>query len=151
MKNFLSKNKIIIILLLLIVEGLFLRTYHLAEWLHFQLDQSRDAFLIKDIVEKGIGDLPLLGPRAGGSFLRLGPAYYYLMYLLALIVRSTHPVVFVLPEILGSIAFVPMFYLLAKKLFTQNWSLILTALAVNSTFLVTYDRFSWNPNLLPLF
>lgn len=151
MKNFLIKNKVLIIILILILEGLFFRTFHLADWLHFQLDQSRDSFLIKEVAEKGIGDLPLLGPRAGGSFLRLGPAYYYLMYLFVIVTRSFHPVVFTLPEILGSIAFVPMFYLLARRLFTQNWSLILTALAVNSTFLITYDRFSWNPNLLPLF
>ena len=151
MKNFLIKNKIIIIILVLIAEGLFLRLYNLTEWLHFQLDQSRDAFLIKEVMEKGIGELPLLGPRAGGSFLRLGPAYYYLMYFLAKISSSTHPIIFVLPEILGSIAFVPMFYLLVRRLFTKNWSLILTVLAVNSTFLITYDRFSWNPNLMPLF
>lgn len=151
MKFFLVKNKVAIIIILLVLEGLFLRTFHLADWLHFQLDQSRDAFLIKDIIEKGIGELPLLGPRAGGSFLRLGPAYYYLMYFFALITKSTHPVIFVLPEILGSIAFAPMFYLLARRLFTSNWSLALTCLAVNSTFLITYDRFSWNPNLLPLF
>lgn len=152
--NFLSilqRHKVLIIILIIIAWGLFLRLFHLTDWLHFQLDQSRDAFLIKDVVEKGVGELPLLGPRAGGSFLRLGPAYYYLMYLLALIAGSSHPIVFVLPEILGSIAFVPMFYLLARRLFTQNWSLILTALAVNSTFLITYDRFSWNPNLMPLF
>ena len=151
MKEFLKKNKVTIIILLIIAEGLFLRLFNLIDWLHFQLDQSRDAFLIKEVYEKGIENLPLLGPRAGGSFLRLGPAYYYLMYLLVLITRSTHPVIFVLPEILCSIAFVPMFYLLAKRLFNTNWSLILTALAVNSTFLITYDRFSWNPNLMPLF
>jgi len=151
MKNFLIKNKAIIIILILILEGLFFRTFHLVDWLHFQLDQSRDAFLIKEVVQKGIGDLPLLGPRAGGSFLRLGPAYYYMMYVFALLARSFHPVVYVLPVILGSIAFVPLFYRLARRLFNENWSLTLTALAVNSTFLITYDRFSWNPNLLPLF
>ena len=151
MKDFLIKNKVLIIIVFLILEGLFLRTFHLVDWLHFQLDQSRDSFLIKEVVQKGIGDLPLLGPRAGGSLLRLGPFYYYLMYLMVLVTRSFHPVVYALPETLASIAFVPLFYLLARRLFNENWSLILTALAVNSTFLITYDRFSWNPNLLPLF
>jgi len=151
MKNFFIKNKIAIAIIAIVAVSFFLRTYHLADWLHFQLDQSRDAFLIKDVTEKGISELPLLGPRAGGSFLRLGPAYYYLMYLLAEIAKSVHPVVFVLPEIIASIAFVPIFYLLSRRLFNKNWSLALTFLAVNSTFLVTYDRFSWNPNLLPLF
>jgi len=147
----LTKNKALIIILFIIAWGLFLRLFHLADWLHFQLDQARDAYLIKDIMEKGIGELPLLGPRAGGSFLRLGPAYYYLTYLLAKIAGSAHPIVFVLPELLASVAFVPMFYLLARRLFTRNWSFVLTVLAVNSTFLITYDRFSWNPNLMPLF
>jgi hypothetical protein len=147
----LGKYKVPIALLAITVISLFLRAYHLSDWLHFQLDQARDAYLIKDIIEKGLGELPLLGPRAGGSFLRLGPFYYYLMYLLALAARSVHPAVFVLPEILASVAFIPMFYLLARRLLNQNWSLILTALAANSTFLITYDRFSWNPNLMPLF
>lgn len=151
MKSFFIKHKVSILIFLIIAEGLFLRTYHLTDWLHFQLDQSRDAFLIKDIIEKGPGELPLLGPRAGGSFLRLGPAYYYIMYVLTLLAHLSHPVVFVLPEILGSVVFVPLFYLLSRRLFEESWSLILTALAINSTFLVTYDRFSWNPNLLPLF
>lgn len=151
MKNFFYKNKITLAIIAIIAVSLFLRTYHLIDWLHFQLDQSRDSFLIKEVFQKGIADLPLLGPRAGGSFLRLGPAYYYMMYLFVLITRSFHPIVFVLPVIIGSIAFVPVFYLLARRLFDQKWSLILTFLAVSSTFLITYDRFSWNPNLLPLF
>lgn len=151
MKNFITKNKITIAIVILIAISLFLRTYHLADWLHFQLDQSRDSFLIKDVVQRGIAELPLLGPRAGGSFLRLGPAYYYIMYLFVLVSQNFHPIVFALPEIIGSIAFVPIFYLLARRIFNPKWSLILTLLAVTSTFLTTYDRFSWNPNFLPLF
>lgn len=151
MKEFLYKNKVTVAIVAIIVISLFFRTYHLIDWLHFQLDQSRDSFLIRDVFQKGIADLPLLGPRAGGSFLRLGPAYYYMMYLAVIIARNVHPVVFALPEIVGSIAFVPVFYLLARRLFDQKWSLMLALLAVTSTFLITYDRFSWNPNLLPLF
>lgn len=151
MKNYLIKYKIHIAILAIIAVSLFLRTYHLADWLHFQLDQSRDSFLIKEVIEKGIAELPLLGPRAGGSFLRLGPAYYYMMYLLVLAAQSFHPVVYALPGIIGSIAFVPIFYILVRRIFDQKLSIILTILAATSTFLVTYDRFSWNPNLMPLF
>ncbi len=146
------RQKIIaLVILALMAEAFFLRLFHLTDWLHFQLDQSRDAFLIKDVAEKGLSDLPLLGPRAGGSFLRLGPAYYYFLYLSAKIFGSTHPAVFVLPEILANLALIPLFYLTLRKFLQTKWALIIVALAVNSTFLVTYDRFSWNPNMLPFF
>ncbi len=133
------------------LETLAFLLYQHRDFLHFQLDQSRDSLLIKEVYEKGISSLPLLGPRAGGSFLRLGPFYYYLLYLTVLITRSTDPSVFAIPDILAGVLLVPALYVLLKKILNSKWSLITTFLAVNSTFLITYDRFSWNPNMMPLF
>ena len=151
LKTFFAKNKIAIILLLIISEALFVRLYHHRDWLHFQLDQSRDSFLIQEAYKNGPGDLPLLGPRAGGSFLRLGPFYYYLLYLAVLIANSTDPAVFAWPDLLAGILLVPVLYLLLRRILDWRWSLVVTFLAVNSTFLITYDRFSWNPNMMPFF
>ena len=68
-------------LALIIALGFFLRSYHFTDWLHFELDQARDARVVDAALEGGPGELPLLGPKAGGTFLRLGPAFYYLQYL----------------------------------------------------------------------
>lgn len=149
--SFIKKYRVPIILLLICLEALFLRIYNLSDWLHFQLDQARDAILIKDVLEKGISELPLLGPRAADSYLRLGPFYYYLLYFSAAIARNTSPVVFVIPVIIGNLALIPFLYLLFRKVLNANWSLLYTFLAANSVFLVTYSRFAWNPNLLSLF
>ena len=150
-KQFLQKNKIIILLGIIILVSMFFRFYHHRDFLHFQLDQSRDSALIKDVFEKGPSELPLLGPRAGGSFLRLGPFYYYLLYLTVVITGSTDPAVFAWPDILAGILLVPFLYLLLRRILNVKWSLITTFLATTSTFLITYDRFSWNPNMMPLF
>lgn len=150
-KQFLQKNKIIILLGLIILVSLFFRFYNHRDFLHFQLDQSRDSALIKEVYEKSPGELPLLGPRAGGSFLRLGPFYYYLLYLTVVITGSTDPAVFAWPDILSGILLVPLLFFLLSRILSQNWALVTTFLASTSTFLVTYDRFSWNPNMMPFF
>jgi hypothetical protein len=85
----LFKNKIFISLLIITLVGFGLRIYRHSDFLHFELDQSRDAMVISEAIEKGPGELPLLGPRAAGTMLRLGPAFYYFEYLSALIFGNT--------------------------------------------------------------
>ena len=46
MRSLFSKNYKFIILLAVLAIGIFLRSYHFADWLHFELDQSRDAKVI---------------------------------------------------------------------------------------------------------
>ena len=154
MKNkallFLRKNYIIIALSLIILLGTFLRLYHFSDWLHFELDQSRDAKVIDLALEEGIGNLPLLGPKAAGSFLRLGPAFYYFQYLSALVFGWT-PSGMALIMVFFGIGTIPLFYFLIKRYFANRLSLALTLLFSVSLFLVMYSRFSWNPNALPFF
>jgi len=154
MKNkawlFLRKNYIIITLSLIILLGAFLRLYHFSDWLHFELDQSRDAKVINLALEEGPDNLPLLGPKAAGSFLRLGPVFYYFQYLSALIFGGT-PAGMALITALFGIGAIPLFYFLVKRYFADRLSLSLTFLFSVSLFLIMYSRFSWNPNALPFF
>ena len=104
--NFLDKikkHKIVIILAIIILVGIFLRTYNLESWLFFQSDQARDLNLVNRAVENGPGWLPLLGPKAGGTYLRLGPVFYYFEYLSALIFGTSSPAIVVFPDLLFSI------------------------------------------------
>jgi len=149
--SFLSKWGVVIILSLLVLEGLFLRMYSHHDFLHFQLDQARDAYLIKEAVEEGAENLPLMGPRAAGSFLRLGPIFYYFQYLSAAIFQNTEPSTLALFDLLAGVLTIPLMYLFLRMFFSKKWSLLITFLFSHSLFLLVYDRFAWNPNSLPFF
>lgn len=150
MKSIFSKKLAFISIILIILLGVFLRYYHFSEWLHFELDQSRDAKIIDLAVKEGPGQLPLLGPKAAGSFLRLGPAFYYFNYLSALIFGDTPSGMAMIIMIFGILA-IPAFYFLSRRYFNKWISIALLLVFSTSLFLVMYSRFSWNPNALPLF
>jgi hypothetical protein len=145
-----SKNAKFIVLAAIIALGIFLRSYHFGDWLHFELDQSRDAKVIDLAVKGGPMALPLLGPKAAGSFLRLGPAFYYFKYISALVFGNTPSGIAVVIMLFGILA-VPAFYLLVRRYFSKWISIALLLIFSTSLFLVMYSRFSWNPNALPLF
>lgn len=154
-KEFLSsfgKSRIIVTISLVVIlaAGIFFRTYHFADWLHFELDQSRDAKVVGLALEQGIGNLPLQGPKAAGSFLRLGPIFYYFEYLSGL-VFGDNPVGLARLSQIFSVLSLPLFYLFTRRKFNQKISLILLALFSSSLFLIMYSRFAWNPNNLPFF
>jgi 4-amino-4-deoxy-L-arabinose transferase-like glycosyltransferase len=137
-------------LFFILLLGAFLRLYHFGDWLHFELDQARDARVIVAATEGGIGNLPLLGPRAGGTFLRLGPGFYYLQYLSAFVFGSTPwGMAMIMP--LLSIASVGLLFLFFRRYFDEKLALGLTLLSAVSLFLIVYARFAWNPNPLPFF
>ena len=139
-----------VVMLAIILFGVFLRAYHFSDWLHFELDQSRDAKIIDLAIKEGPEALPLLGPKAAGSFLRLGPVFYYFKYLSALIFGNTPGGMTVIIMLFGILA-MPAFYFLVRRYFERYISLALLLLFSTSLFLVMYSRFSWNPNALPLF
>lgn len=148
--DYIKKNPAVIAFLIVFLLGIFLRSYHFSDWLHFELDQSRDAKVINLAVQEGPSNLPLLGPKAAGTFLRLGPLFYYFKYLSALVFGNTPSGVAMIIMIFGILA-IPVFYLFTKRYFSEILSLGLTLLFSVSIFLVMYSRFSWNPNPLPLF
>lgn len=150
MIKYFKKGGIALIFAVILLVGVFLRGYHFSDWLHFELDQARDAKVVDLAVENGIGNLPLLGPKAAGSFLRLGPIFYYFEYLSAKIFGDT-PSGMAYLSLFFSILTLPMFYLFVKRYFSQKISLALLFLFSVSLFLTMYSRFAWNPNDIPFF
>lgn len=146
-KNF---SWLTVVLILVIAVGTFLRFYHFSDWLHFELDQSRDARVVDDALSGGPGELTLLGMKAGGTSLRLGPGFYYLEYLSGLVFG---------PDPIGMAMFVPilsvfsivLFFLFARRYFSKWLSIGLSFLFSVSAFLTMYGRFAWNPNPIPFF
>jgi len=146
----LLKNKHLLIIAFIVFLGIFLRFYHFSNWLHFELDQSRDAKVINLATQQGIGNLPLLGPKAAGSFLRLGPIFYYFEYLGAKIFGNT-PIGIAIPTLIFSILTLPIFYLFIRRYFNKKISTALLFIFSISLFMIMYSRFAWNPNNLPFF
>ena len=138
-----------IILAAIVVIAAAVRLYHFQAWLHFQLDQARDAMVIRKAVQQGISNLPLLGPRAAGTYLRLGPAFYYFQYLSAKITGSIQPPVLAYPDLIWNILAIPLFYFFLRLYFRKISSLLGTALYAFSFIAVQYSRFAWNPNSVP--
>lgn len=150
MPDFSSKRTVFLILLAITALGFFLRAYHFSDWLHFELDQARDARIVDDGLRGDFFDLPLLGPKAGGTVLRLPPGFYYLEYLSAVIFGGTPHGMAALGMILSALS-VPVFYFFVRRFFSVKLGLGLALLFAVSEYFVMYGRFAWNPNLIPFF
>jgi hypothetical protein len=147
--DFIKKNKVWIALAIIIVFGVFLRTYKFSDWLQFSPDQARDLTLIENTLSGKIS-FPLLGPQAGNTNLNMGPMYYHWQYLSALIFGAT-PESMAYPDLFFSILAIPLLFLLANKFFAKKISLAIVALFAISFFSIINSRFASNPNSIPFF
>lgn len=141
---------LLIALVLVLALGAFLRFYQFPNWLHFELDQSRDARVVDGALTGGPGELTLLGMKAGGTSLRLGPGFYYLQYVSGLVFGATPVGVATFVPILSVIS-IFLFYLLIRRYFPEKQAIGFTLLFSVSAFLTMYGRFAWNPNPIPFF
>ncbi len=135
------------LLALIFLVGLFLRTYHYHDWLRFNADQGRDAILVGDVVN-GKNSWPLLGPKAGGTEFKLGPAFYYFEIISAKIFGN-YPDKMAYPDLLTSLLCIPLLFLFLRKYFEKKLSVALVALFSFSFYAIQYSRFAWNPNSIP--
>ena len=149
MMDLLKKNWKCLILFFILILAVFVRAYRFDDQLLFELDQGRDAKLISEAVDKGPSYLPLLGPRAAGTYLRLGPVFYYFQYLSAEITNSIEPSVFAYPDLLFSVLTIPLFYFFLRLYFGKLTSALTAAMYAFSFAVIQYSRFAWNPNSLP--
>ena len=149
LKKYQERKWEIILLVAIIATGIFFRVYNFSDWLLFEIDQSYDTLIVSQAVENGIENLPLLGPTAGGGrALRLGPAFYYMEYVSALIFGDT-PTGHAMLVLILSILAIPLFYFFIRRYFRLDIAIALTALFSVSAYLILYGRFSWSPNVLP--
>jgi 4-amino-4-deoxy-L-arabinose transferase-like glycosyltransferase len=132
------------IFLAVIIVGIFLRTWHHHDWLRFNADQGRDAQIVSDVVD-GKTALPLLGPKAGGTQFRLGPAFYYFEIAAAKIFGNA-PDKMAYPDLTAGILCIPLLFFFLRKYFEKNTSLALVAIFAISAYAIRYARFGWNPN-----
>lgn len=134
------------ILLAILCVGVFFRTYHFHDWLQFKGDAFRDATMVSNIIDAGAESLPLLGPRAGGTMLRLGPIFYYFQSLSATLFQSLDAPVLAYHDVFFSILSILLFFFFSRRYFSVGWSLGMAGMLSVSFLAIEYGRFAWNPN-----
>lgn len=139
--------KYVWILGLILVAGIFLRTYQFHDMLRFNADQARDAMVVSGFLE-GESEFPLLGPKAGGTEFKLGGMFYHFQIISAWIFGNW-PDKMAYPDLFFSILAIPLLFLFLRKYFDMKFSLMLTAIFAVSFYAIKYSRFAWNPNSTP--
>jgi 4-amino-4-deoxy-L-arabinose transferase-like glycosyltransferase len=137
-----------IFLLILVIIGLFLRTYRQDRLLGFYFDQGRDAKVIWDFWHKG--DLFLVGPTTGIEGLLLGPFYYFYIAPFYLI-GNGNPVFPAAWLALTNVIAILLFYHLAKSYLNPTTAMIAAVVMTFSLSLIQDHRWLSNPTPLPLF
>jgi 4-amino-4-deoxy-L-arabinose transferase-like glycosyltransferase len=142
--NILTNNWILIIALLF---GIFLRFYKLEGFVTFLGDQGRDAIIVKRIIT--FEHFPAIGAPTSIGQVYLGPFYYY--FISPWLLFSNNPVCLAFGVAFFSSLYLLINYLIVKELFDKKVALISTIFLSFSSILIDFSRYSWNPNLLPLF
>lgn len=143
-----SKDKYLLVLLPFFFIGVFLRFYRLEEFAMFLADQGRDAIIIKRILT--FEHWPAIGASTSVGQVYLGPFYYYFIAPW-LLIFNYNPVGLAFGVAFFSSLFIIINYFIVKDLFNEKIALISSFFIAFSSVLIDFSRFSWNPNLLPLF
>ena len=146
------------VLALILLVGIFLRTYNFHGWLKFSNDQARDAFVSSQAAD-GETTWPLAGPYMSYSgdgdhveenSFHLGPIYYYFQILSAKIFGN-YADKLAYPDVFFGVLSIVLLYAFLRIYFEINLSLGLSGLYAISSYFVQYSRFAWNTNLIPFF
>ncbi len=141
-------KKHLVIIGIVFLLGLLLRFYKLYGFATFLGDQGRDAIIIKRILT--FEHLPAIGAPTSIGQIYLGPFYYYFIApWLALFKFDPFGLAFGVAVF--SSLYVLINYFIVRELLNEKVALISSALIAFSSTLIEFARFSWNPNLLPLF
>jgi len=142
------QKKVYQILLLVFLLGTFLRLYRLADFAIFLGDQGRDAIIMKNIVN--FSHFPAVGPSSSVGQIYLGPFYYYFMapWLAIFHLNPIGPIVGV--ALLSSL-FIVLAFIMVADLFDEKIALLTSIFLAFSATIIDLSRFSWNPNILPMF
>jgi 4-amino-4-deoxy-L-arabinose transferase-like glycosyltransferase len=143
--SWVKQNPLTFVLLLIFV---FLRLINLESHVTFLGDQGRDAIIIKRILT--LEHFPAIGAPTSIGQIYLGPFYYYFMAPW-LLIAGFNPLGLALGVVVLRLGFgFWAFWLVSKKYGTIS-GLIFFYLLVFSAANISLSRFSWNPNLLPIF
>lgn len=146
-KNWILRNKYILIVLGIFLCELLLRFYQLEEKSVFGWDQVDNAWAAKNIIIDH--KFPLVGMVAkGNSGIYIGPLYYYLISLIYWIM-DLNPVASSIMAGLTSIFSFWVIYFVSKKLFSQKVAIVAVFLNTFMLPAIFFDRAQWPVALIP--
>lgn len=137
-----------VLIILTLLAASFLRLFRLPEFVTFLGDQGRDAIIIKRIIT--LEDFPAIGAPSSVGSVFLGPFYYYLISPFLLLFRFD-PTGLAYGVAILSIIGIILSYVIVRKFTDDLTALLFTCFISFSSVLIDLSRFSWNPNLLPVF
>lgn len=138
----------LLILLVILTIGAFLRLYKIDQYMTFLGDEGRDAIIVRRIFTEL--HPPLIGPGTSVGNMYLGPLYYYMMAP-ALLIANFSPVgPAVMIALLGVIT-TAFIWLVGKEWFGRTAGLVAAGLYAIAPAIIIYSRSSWNPNIMPFF
>ena len=143
-----SRHIVLILTILLFITGLFLRIYEFEGFTTYLSDQGRDAIIVKQIVT--FEHLPAIGAPSSVGQVYLGPFYYYLIAPF-LPLFDFNPIGLSYASLFYSLVGMALVYYVLKKDHGVLVALTTLFMMVFSVTLISFARFSWNPNLLPYF
>ncbi len=132
----------------LFLVATFLRSFRLEEFTTFLSDQGRDAIVMKHIVT--FEHLTAIGPPSSIGQVLLGPFYYYMIAPFLLLFHF-NPIGMTYGVLLYSLVGLALSFYVVRKNFDSLTSTLFAVFVTFSAVNIDVARFSWNPNLLPLF
>lgn len=149
-KNILTNrvSKLTLFIFFVLIVSAFFRFYRLEDFATFLGDQGRDAIVMKRIVT--LEHFPAIGAPSSLGQIYLGPFYYYLVspFLLLFNFNPAGPIFAV--ALLSFLGILAAFVAIKKEV--NNLTAIIFFLFTLFSFVnIQSSRFSWNPNLLPIF
>lgn len=143
------RRKEVLILILLLFIGIFLRTQALlTNSFAFTYDTGRDLLAVQDIVQNL--NVSLIGPTSGLPGVFYGP-WWYFMLVPFYILFNGNPWGIALEMVIMGMLVIPLSYYLGLKLAGRFLGIIFASLVTVSPILISFSSQIWNPNPAPLF
>ena len=143
-----SRYLFISLTILLFLIGIWLRIYKFEGFTTYLSDQGRDAIIVKQIVT--FEHFPAIGAPSSVGQVYLGPFYYYLIAPF-LPLFHFNPIGLSYASLCYSLLGMLLITYVLKKEYGASLALTTLFMMVFSITLISFARFSWNPNLLPYF
>lgn len=135
--SFFKKRPHLLILILILLVGLFLRSYHLVERYNFAHDGDLYSWIVKDILINH--HLRLIGQETTAPGIFIGPLFYYLITPFFLIFNMD-PIGALVPITIIGFLTILSYYFVFAKLFTKKLGLLAAFIYAVSLELVQLDR-----------
>lgn len=143
--EFIKKHRFILLFLLIVLVGMYLRFYRIESVQNFGWDQGRDAWKVRDIIK---GQVVLNGPRTGVGHFHLGSVWYYMLVPFYLLTNLDPVGAIYLNIIVNLFNFAAIFYV-TKKIYGEKAALFVSFIYATNKYLIEINWTAWNVSPVP--